>query len=83
MNFGVHGCGTGGEPSLLGVRMMDVPVKGGALLSTGSFCEDAYSLGGVAWELRRSGVGPEVSTRSGGSVPSPWGGGVSGVPYGL
>ncbi len=81
MNFGVHGCGTGGEPSLLGGRMMADPFKGGALLSSGSFCEDAYSLGGVAWELRRSGVGPEISARSGGPSPAPGGG--CGVPYGL
>ena len=44
INFGVHGCGTGGEPSLLGGRIMDVPVMGGSLSSSGNGCVDVYPL---------------------------------------
>ena len=40
MDFGVHGCGTSGEFSLLGRRNMDVPVKGGSLSSLGNNCVD-------------------------------------------
>ena len=40
MNFGVHGCGTGGKHSLLGERVMDGPVKGGRLSSSGDKCAD-------------------------------------------
>ena len=40
MNFGVHGCGTGGEPIKSGGTIMVVPVMGGSLSSTGNNCVD-------------------------------------------
>ncbi len=40
MNFGVHGCGTGGEPALLGGRAIADPDMEGMLSSSGSGCVD-------------------------------------------
>ncbi len=58
--------------------MMAVPARGGALLSSGSVCEDEYSLCCVTTEWGKSGVVPETSALWVGSSLSP--GRVSGVP---
>ncbi len=47
MNFGVHGCGTGGEPVKSGGTSKIVPIMGGSLSSTGSNCVDVYPPCGV------------------------------------
>jgi hypothetical protein len=53
---------------------MAVPARGGALLSSGSVCEDEYSLCCVTMEWGKSGVVPETSALWVGFVPFPWGG---------
>ena len=42
MNFGVHECGTGGEPFQLEGTIMDVLVMGGSFSSSGNSCVDVY-----------------------------------------
>ena len=54
--------------------MVAVPVRGGALVSSGSVCEDEYSLCCMTIEWRKSGVVPETSALWVGSVPVPKGG---------
>ena len=48
MYFGVHGCGSGGKPSLLGVRIMGVHVRGSRLSRSGNSCVDVYPPRGVS-----------------------------------
>jgi len=50
MNFGVHGCGTGGEPVKSGGTIPVVPVMGGSLSSFGNSCVDVYPPCGVSDE---------------------------------
>ena len=40
MNLGVHGCGIGGDPPLVGGRIVYVPVRGGIVTSLGNNGED-------------------------------------------
>ena len=42
MNFGIHGCGIGGEPVESGVTILVVLVMGGSLSSSSNNCVDVY-----------------------------------------
>ena len=73
MNLDVHGCGAGGDFSLVGGRIVCVLVRGCIVTSVGNFCEDVYPPDGVAivagWAV--TGYGESARVRS--SVPVPWG----------
>ena len=81
INFGVHGCGTGREPSLLGGRVMDVPAKGGSLSSSGNNCVDVSHPCGVSVVYWWSVAGLVPSARDGRSGFGP-GWGVGGPVWG-
>ena len=66
MNFGFHGCGTGGDPSLLGVRLMEVPVRGGRLSRSGNTYVDVYPPRGVSVVDGGPGVGHVKAVLEGG-----------------
>ncbi len=50
ITFGVHGCGTGGEVSILWARFVYVLVRGGRLSTSGNLCVDVYPPRGISIE---------------------------------